>query len=389
MRSSFVLGVIFLLLANTVLAVGIRGQNLRVLVDYVPGGRAEFEYSAIANAGFTQDYDLRVVAGDLQEHVMVEPLKILQLPDGGKGPFKAIIDFPPELSTPGIHPIEIFVEETMVRGSGGDHAATANIGAKVAAVAQIMVRVLYPLKKLVVSLGLSNGDVHQQIPLSANVENWGKTNFANVWADFTILDQNNTKIETLRSNMVPLATLEAKTLNSLIDAVKYEPGEYKVNAIIHGDETSEEANGSFRIGQQTVEILEATATFKNSTINQFNIKLKNQWNKELANVYAVVRIGPSEVQTPTVMLKAWEERVLTGYWDTTGFDIGKHDAYIVVHYLEKTSTAKVTVEIIPGLEAQTEKPISTATPYIFGLLGIVAILIILNAVLIFKLRKHQ
>ncbi len=388
MKSKIALIAVLLLLAQTVFGVGIRGQNLRAMVEYEPNKHIEFDYAVIANAGFTQDYDLRVV-GDLAEHVRLDPPKVLALPDGQRSPFKASIDFPAELAAPGIHPLEIFVEETMVRGSGGSASAGANVGAKVAAVAQILVRVLYPMKKLVASLAIGDGEERRPLVLGANVENWGKTPFDKVWADFNVLDQNNSKIEMLRTKVIPLATLEQKQVTAVLDGVKYEAGEYRVNAIVYADEQREELNGTFRIGEMLVEIVEATATFKNSSINPFNIKVRSKWNRDIQNVYAIARIGPSEVQTPTVTLKPWEERVLTGYWDTTGFNIGEHEAYITLYFDGKTTTAKLKVEIIPGLEVQTERPVSTARPYVFGLLAIVAVLVIINVVLLLRLRKKE
>ena len=378
---------LFLFLLPTVYGVGIRGADLRAMIDFEPDKQVEFNYAAVANAGFTQDYDLRV-EGDLAEYVNLDTQKIIALPDGQRAPFKATINFPSEIATPGIHTIKIYVDETMVRGSNGDQNAGANVGAKVSVVAQIMVRVLYPMKKLVASLALEDVEEHQPLTLKANVENWGKTPFSSVWAEFTVYDQNNTKIETVTSNRVSLDTLESKTLTALVDTVKYEAGEYNVTAVIHGDESTEELRGSFRIGTLVVEILEATATFKNSSINQFNVKIKNRWNREVPSVYAIIRIGPSEVQTPTVTLKQWEEKLLTGYWDTTGFDIGTHDAYITLYYGGKTSTAKIKIEIIAGLVAQTEKPVSTTNTFVITLLAAVALLVIINVVLLFRLRKH-
>ncbi|MBI4016349.1 MAG: hypothetical protein HY363_01510 [Candidatus Aenigmarchaeota archaeon] len=377
---------LFLLSLPVVYSVGIRGNNLRVMIDFEPNKQLEFDYAVIANAGFTQDYELRAV-GDLAEYVTFEPAKIEALPDGGRGPFKAIIRFPSEITAPGIHPLELFVDETMVRGSN-DWNAGASVGAKVSAVAQIMVRVRYPEKKLAASLSLSDVDEHQPLAITANVENWGKTDFSSVWADFAIYNLNNTKLETLVSNKVNLATLEQKKVSALLDTAKYEPGEYRIKATVHGDEITEELNGTFRIGALAVEIIEATATFKNSSINQFNVKVRNRWNNAVSDVYAIIRIGPSEVQTPTVVLKAWEERILTGYWDTTGFEIGEHDAYITLHYNGKTASAKVKVEIIPDLEAQTEKPISTTATFAIGLLTLLMLLIIINAVLLFRLKKQ-
>lgn len=387
--------IVILLNATLVLGAGIGSNKLTYQVEFSPNKQVEFEYQLITTSLQTMDYELYTANEDeiyeappelrlnLTQYVRFEPIELKNIAPKTNPKFKAIINMPASFPIPGEHGVRACVQEG--QGSGG------MVGSRSGACGRIIINIPYPGKYLITGITAHNTDLGGTAKIDLFLNNRGLEDIKEITGTIYIYDENNNLVKQISIEKTSLLSRERKTQNLFIDTMGLKPGEYTAKAEIKWDNGVERKEAVFRIGAEKVELLEITKTYQNNTINPVEMKVKNNWNQQTQNIYAVINAEGQELKTPTIELGAWQEGILKTYWDTKGLGLGDYPAEIILHYNNKEDKYKETFTII---EQAIEKPemqkvkIPLSGLMIFVII-IIIILILLNIGLIIKLSRRK
>lgn len=365
-RGHIIIFLMLLFLIPSVSAMGLRGSDLLVNVDFKPKMVLSYTYTIRTTSSQTMDYEL-YARGDLVEYVTLIPERLYSIKPGSYPRFRAVIRLPERIEPPGIHKLRIGAVETLA--SGG------MVGSKTGSEAIINIRVLYPGKYLRASLDAPNVNVHEPVNFVVDLENWGKEDIKKVKAVIEVYDQNNQSLATLHTEESSIESAGATKLHAILDTIGYPPAEYRAAAIIDWDGNRTKVEDYFKIGTLFVDIVSYTSVFPKGKINPFNIGVESGWNNLILDVWAEITIDGKRIQTPTTDLQPWERKTLTAYWDTTNVKLGEYDATIVLHYAGRTTTkiVKVKVEEVKEVVERPAAIISTTTLVILLIVLLVAV----------------
>lgn len=386
--------ILFLINIIAVQGAGIGSDKLTYQVEFEPNKNMVFEYQLITTSTKTMDYELYVMNEDeiygapeelrinFRPYVQFKPEELKNIAPGANPRFKAKIILPEKIKIPGEHGLRICVQEGL--GTEG------TVGSRSGGCGRIRINIPYPGKFLIISLKAFDTDVGKTAKLELFLNSRGEQDINEVKGVIEIYDENDKLVKTLNIEKTSLKSKERKTTELFLDTINFKPGEYTAKAKIQWDGGLKEAESKFLIGAAKVELLEITKTYRNNTINPVEMKIKNNWNKQTENIYAAIETPNGEIKTPTATLEAWQEGLLNTYWDTTGLEIGNYHVKINLHYADKQDIYKetfiITEKPIELERAKVKMPISGL---LIGIIGIVALLIILNIVLLLKLTKRK
>ena len=379
-----------ILLSSNSLAVGIMGYKTIIDIDFTPDYVGVFQFFVRTNVGVeTQDYELYVRSGggeDLSQYVSLEPDILKDIPGGQTLiPFKAILKLPEKIETPGIHQIRVGVVETKVRG-GGLVSGGAGIGVRTGSEAIINVRVLFPEKTIVTKVKAEDVGLGEISHIDIIVENWGEPDLQKVNAKVDIIDPKGNIRDTVFTNSVSIPSAQSKTLKTEVSTDGFEPGVYTAFATIYYDGEKTNDEDDFRVGIMNVKIINYTREFEKDKISPFNIIIESEWNRPINSLYGEVNINRSRFLTPSLNLKAWERTVITGYWDTNGYQLGLQKANVTLYYENSTTIDIGNVTII---EKIVEKPSIFKSTTTLILISLLILLLIINIILLTRRRGKK
>lgn len=370
---------IFFLFFSSVSAVGIRGADLSFVIDFEPNGEFEYTYKVHPDSGKVQDY-LFYAKGDLEEHITFTPEKLYDVSGSESPSFKAKISFPDSIE-PGLHRQEICVGEGEAEGTGG-------ISVKTAACAAIKVLEVYPEVYLLSEIESNNANIGDPVVFDISVENWGRPNISNLYADIDIFEEEK-KIETISTDVTSLNSREKKTLTTNLDTSNYDAGNYRAVAKLKYESKEDILNTSFKIGQLSINILNYTKETEIDSVNEFFVEVESGWNTKIENIYADVKVSKegetlSSFKTVSESLDPWDTKKLVGYVDTTEFEsLGEYDVSIDVQYAGETESTSGKINVVE--KTKEEKPIDTTTI----IMGAAIVIIIILVVLLLKNRNGK
>ena len=318
-------------------------------------------------------------SGDLAQYVRFDKIYF-----NSSEVITAYIDLPEYIENPGGHTISIRVGEVIDKNAG--------IGTRLEIGSRVIIDVPYPGKYAEIgSFKIDNTNENDQLYMSLLVRNLGSEEiepdaYIEVYSENKLLDRYNfdrQKISTFSGINYE------KTLNN-----PYKVGTYKAFAHVtlnDDNKTVLTTNTTFSVGNidNAVDILSSTNEVNKGKINSFNIQIKSKWNNDLSNVYATVNVTKDGnqsdfIQTPSVLLKKWEEAKLSGYMNAENLIEGDYNGEIIVNYFELKNVSKNV--IIKVVIPETPKK-SNLTLYI--IIGVVAAILIISVIvfIIFKLKK--
>lgn len=367
----FTILILSFLFAESVSAGGVGITPVYYKEFFKPNLEKEFTFHAF-NTQPEKGINL-YVQGDLAEYVTLSESYFL-----GDGEFTVSIKLPQKIDKPGKHKIIIGAMEATSDSDAQTFGGIAAIQGR------IDILVPYPGRYSESIFTISNINEGEAAPYEISTENLG-TEELKVNYTIEIYKNNFTeKILTENINRVILKSKETTKLIGTIDTKGLSPGEYQAQAIIDWGK-KDKLNQTFQVGQFLVEITDYDYLFEENKINKFNIEIQNKWNLKIDQIFAEVDITEegnlrNSFKTVSVDANPWESKNLTGYFDTTGLEIKRYTANIILNYGGEVTSKLVAIYI-------TESPKKKYTQYIVAAIIIALIILATFIYLILKLRK--
>ncbi|KYK25973.1 hypothetical protein AYK26_01695 [Euryarchaeota archaeon SM23-78] len=374
--SGLVFVLVLILLYNLFLTSALGVSPARKTVSFEPNTTLELEFNIINSEQNSLKVDLSV-SDNFSDIIFFEKKQVQLETDKYQVPFKVIFNFPAEME-PGIH--KGFIKITPLIVGPSDRMFAAFVSPRI----PISIRVPYPSKYADVSLVVQQVDEGTPVPIYVEFDNMGSEDILKAGAELELYEPGNILISKLS---VP----DIRVNQDALGKTRAEPspilrrGEYRVVVNAYYDEIDKSFETMFSLGTPLIRIKELiTRKLVKDEINKVVFKAYNEWNKELS-VAGFISIGDEQSEMPLFVLAKDEERQITGFFDTTGLELGEYNMSITLIYANQIRT-------YPFLITITEKPEIIERPErvlpLIIILAIAAVIIILVIVLfIIKKRK--
>ena len=199
-------------------------------------------------------------------------------------------------------------------------------------------------------------------------------------------DSSKQQIASVQTDKRSLAGLETITFSPSFNTQKWLPNTYFTTATVWYDQKSKTDNASFMIGEQDITLLNYTRELYPG-FSEFTILLRNNWGRELQNVYATISLNNSELlQTHVITLPPWSQEKIKGI---VKVDLApaQYPGKIIIYFEDKTKEVPLLITILPQEEkAATSFDVENSTLWISLL---VLILIIIAIIGYFSWKKRS
>ncbi|RME53552.1 hypothetical protein D6783_01650 [Candidatus Woesearchaeota archaeon] len=406
---------LFCAVAEDALALGIAPARTRI--DFAPGLEKELTYRVINNDKV--DFHAIIFAeGELKDSIRIEKPLIALSQDEGEKTFTVKVRLPDEAPSPGQHvgkvvllhvPEDYFDEEgvfVLTQDQGllfNTRTETSQVTATAGVASQIIVNVPYPGTYAKAKLHVSEGGVDSPVVFTISVFNFGTERIEDAYARVRILGANNEEIVELRSNMISLdAKEEGKVVASWEG--KHNPGAYYAEVFLEYSDEVEKLGEAFTIGRKFIRIKGLDIrSFRLGEIAKLDFTVESDWNEPIENVEGEVNViddSGSELSTFSTVptrVRPHKEEVVTAYWDTQGLVPGEYDVNLDLLY-DGASSSRL-FETVLSLDEAVVKG-GGVSGRVVGveekggssynvLVLLVAVLIVMNIVLFFSIRRKK
>lgn len=343
----FLVIIMILLLTKTSYALG--ASPARVDINFAPDLETSIVYNVFED---NPKKELDIYAdGELAEYIKFDKNKLT-----GSGTFIATLKLPNYIEKPGEHKTFIFVKEKIDEELIGD-----SVGTSVTIGTLVVVHVPLPGRYLELSLDSHNVNIGEPVNFILQIKSQG-TETLNIFPriDITSQDNQDNIIETLYLKEREIKSQEVLKLKKTLDTTDYNPGIYKAIAIVDYGKIAK-AESDFKIGDLIINIVNYTDKIIIEKIKPFNIDIESGWNNQIDGAYAQVSIlnGSKTLvsfKTSSTQLTPWEEKTITGFFDTSNFTKGVYDTNITLVYYGK-ERGKSTSEIVKVEFVEKIKPV--------------------------------
>ncbi len=364
--------VLTIIISANVLALGVAPS--RETIDYKQG-KQTINARIINND--RADMRLAIYSqGEFAEYVKIDQPIITVSKDQAEKPFTYQIDLPQGLK-PGTQTLKIIVVQLPDTFAQSDENLVVTdekailfenkdkesmIGATTAVIHQLQIRVPYPNSFLEGRFYISEGKVGDVLTFTVPVVNRG-TNPTDAYADIVIKGPTNEEIASFKTD---LQAIQGGQESKLVAEWKADinQGVYLAEAIVHYGGEFFTLRKEMNVGNVFVSIDDISVDgFKLGGIAKFDVRIKNQWNEEIKDVYGEVKVldqdgkGIASVKTLSTDLPALQEDTINAYWDTTSIDVGRYDVNVILYYAGKT-TEKLFQTVV-GIDKITVGQIGT------------------------------
>jgi len=143
-----------------------------------------------------------------------------------------------------------------------------------------------------------------------------------------------------------------ETLTAQWNTSGVNPGVYRAIATVVYDENTATTEVQFKVGELLIKIVDVVVEdIVQRSIGRFDIQIESFWNELISDVYAEVKILDGEtviesIKTESVDMEPWAKKTIKAYWDTKGVEVGSYDARVILHYADKTTEERVTVNVV-------------------------------------------
>ena len=280
----------------------------------------------------------------------------------------------------------------------GDATNTNTINGLLTLTHQLQINIPYARKQLEGYISVSTTKVGDFSTIRLILKNNGIEDIKTINGILKILDKNNNTIYT--DNIEEQQDILVGSKINIDNQIRLENvGEYTLEYNLRYDEKEIVIRQDFNFGEYTIAVLNTSVNnFKLGTIAKFDIKLENEWNNAIDNVYSELTIkdknGTIIGQTNTA-----KSRIDPGnndiimYWDTVNVTAGEYLLNLKIYSDEKILTYEYNsiitdtkIEINPKIIAQyiNKKDNSKLKPY-----DIVVILISFGILITLILLKNK
>lgn len=366
----FAIVALLILAVPSVAAVGITSlpRSERTLL-YEPGRTFTFEL-AVRDADEITVYAL----GDFAESVAIDD------PNPGGGPRRVTVHITHPL---GVEPGEYVTLIGAKEGapSGGMVAARAE------AQTGFITRVMGPEKNVRVGLSVPSVNLGEVTIATVSVQSWTTSDIARVWAILNVSGPNGEHLGTFTSETVPLPSSEKVTLEMEIPTEGYPKGYHNVTSTVTADELIHHPRTSFRVGTLEVVITNVTRTYYQDMINPLYVTVASDWNGEIEDVYATVRVADERIKTPNLDITEFAETNLPkAYFDTSGLELGEYPATVTLFYQDQQAVLRTNFTVIERPPDVGSDGALTFSPLL--LLYVAVILLVMANIYLLFFRKQ-
>lgn len=293
--------------------------------------------------------------GELGNYIELEQTELKFSSEETEKSFNYKIKSPEKIDKPGSHQAEIVVREISAAEEGEDII----IGALIAVVSQLEVKVPFPGKYAVANLDIVNAKPNEEVKFFIRVSNLGEEDIENTTAKIIILDPNNNEIAIISTNSKSIKTKDRKELTGKWTA-NVTLGEYKVITIVCYDDLETIIESSFVIGEFFINSLDISVkNFRLGQIAKFNILVENLANREIKDVAAQLLLFDEnenkvmDIKSTPINVKALDKKELIAYWDTESVKEGTYPGKIILSYEDKAAEKQIRT-IVTANEIKTE-----------------------------------
>ena len=364
MVKKFFLLIFVLMLVPSVAAVGI-SPPIKTL-EYDPSGEYTVSFSA-SGASSIETY----VRGNLAPYAEI----IDSDPGGGPRTFTVKLRLPPDIEPPG--------KRTLLVGVIEGHR-DGQISGRAAYNAPVIINIPYPGIYLEMDFRAPTVNLNEPVNFTVSLRNRGRDSISRMRTTIFISEEADKQIATLTADPVDFPGTHAMDFRLGWDTQGAKAGSYSAKAVVQYGDTVIERETSFRIGVQTISILNFTTDITSDKINPFDITIQSEWNSPFTSVYVDVIVGDDKFKTPSIDLQPWKGGLLRGYLDAAGLGPGEYPVTVVVNYGDTFTRATGVVNVIKQVST-VEQPIGFG----FGGRVVLALFLAVVAMIIVYWRRHK
>ena len=344
----------------------------KISFDFTPNLESSIQYRVDRS-----NRELEVfVEGDLAKYIILSETKV----NSGDS-FIATLKLPDKLEKPGKNfgfvGVRELVDPEVIGGA---------VGTSITLLSRIEVNVPYPGKWLDIDLGAYDVNINEPVNFFLYIKSQGDEEVL-AKSRIEIYSESGSLLKTLYFNERAIQSQEEINLTKSLDTTGFNAGNYKAVAVVDYDIKNATDNETFRIGELIINLINHTQEIVIDKIQAFDIGIESGWNDKIDGAYGEVSISNVsgqtivEFKTSSTSLIPWENRTITGYFDTSNFTAGNYSANITLIYygkdVGKSSSEIVTVKFI-------EKPNN-----LLIIMGVIVIVVLIISIVIWRyLRKN-
>ncbi len=277
------------------------GGEVRVPFYVINGER--LSVSASSNAAF----DPATLGTPLDDNINA----YVSVDDGAPltGPRQVEVVFRfPEHMRPGTYPVDVYATDSKPTSDAATVATVATVKFR------LTVWVLSP-DPLIAIEGVSSEPVAEGLDANATV--WFVSRTVQDLQAVVTVEVRKDNITLARATARPIALPSGKRDSALVVLPTEElvGGEYELLATVAYADTSAQAGGILKIGTLHVGIPSHSTELQFNATNQFTFNITNQWNRELKDVYATVRLNGKEKTTASLDIPPFGQTPYEIYFD--------------------------------------------------------------------------
>lgn len=369
---------IILVLLNLTLINGLGISPAGKTIDFQPNAEVELEFNIINSEQNT--FEARLISlGELADIIFFEKNSILVKAENYRTPFKTIIKFPSQME-PGIHKGAIEINPLLPGLE--DNMFAAYIAPQI----PIKIRVPFPAKYADINLVVLDVDEGTPVPVFVEFDNLGSEDIQRAGAEIGLFTPDDESITTL-------ITPEISIAQGFLGKTQAQPspvmrkGLYKAVVKAYYDDIEKTFETNFTLGTPFVRIRKLiTKALAKDEINKVVFKVYNEWNTELT-VNGFIEMDGQQNKMPVFKLGKDEEKEVTGFFDTTGLELGDHQMNITLVYADQIKTHTFLVKVSEKIEKP--KPSLKISPLLIIVIIILVIIIILVLVLLLVKKRKK
>jgi hypothetical protein len=388
------IALIIALLPSIAYAIGI--APAKAIFDYAPGKMITYTIDIVNNG--QEDLDVMIYPkGEFTDNIRISSQMMHMTAQEQTKPVTVYFTMPQSIDNAGPHEIEIVAVGSTPTPSG----QKAIVKADIAVISKLVIDVPYPSKYAEARVYVLDTESGKPITASVPLFNKGKEDITSAYAKIEIYDSAGTKIDELETQKTSLAVGKEAKLTAAATKL-YPEGQYTAKALVNYDGAQLAAQTTFSIGELSIDIRSLVVDqFVLGQVAKFDILLYNNWNTELKNVYAEMKIYGkdnklyTDFKTVATDIQPRGLGRLEGYWYTQGVEPGIYNARITLYYANRLVDKEFELEVQPNAiiarSLATGEAITAAEAVDFQKNGYLILIIlgmaVVIAVLVFKLKR--
>jgi hypothetical protein len=274
----------------------------------VPDTRYDFSVTLINNLPVPIEVETRV-DGILAPTIAIR--KPIRIPARGTTSVPIAVTTPAALPRPGYHTSYVFFAEKYLDEASGTIATRTEVGLS------LILWEPYPGQYAELVVSAPSVPEGEDTALKVLVNNLGKEDIVDGRATVRVLAADGALQDVFTVEDIAVAGNSNEDYYDTIPSSGYNPGKYTLEGRLEYGENVSTFNGSFAVGTRDVDLIALEGiVYLDKPVNRYTVHVESLWNEPLENVYATVRLGSSESQTPSVSLPPFSRGTLTGFWET-------------------------------------------------------------------------